>query len=242
MRKVLVVEDNPASVAVMKNILYNINKEIKVYAVDNVSSAYQCAMEQTIDLFIVDIILDNNVQGDVSGIIFADRLRNVKRYEFAPLIFITSLEDPKLHAYRKLHCYDYLEKPFDLDEAEHVIAKALEFPKVSEEREFIYFRKDGILYSRKLEDIIYIESMQRKVTIYSTNDELVIPYKTCKDMLRELDSELFLQCNRSTIVNQRYIEYVDGGNRLIQLRGISEKIELGVVMKKKFLKALEDEA
>ena len=45
---------------------------------------------------LLDIILDPRTSGDASGMKFADHIREVERYHFTPIIFITGLEDPSL--------------------------------------------------------------------------------------------------------------------------------------------------
>ena len=57
-----------------------------VFCVDNSADAYKYAMENEIDLFLVDIILDGENAHDISGIVLIDRLRKYKRYEFTPVI------------------------------------------------------------------------------------------------------------------------------------------------------------
>ncbi len=89
--------------------------------------------------------------------------------------------------------------------------------------------------------MIYIENSRRKIKIFCVNDELEIPYKTSEDILRELDSDLFVQCSRYCIINKRYIEQIDYANRFIKLKHIDKPVEIGVIMQKAFKKRLEDE-
>ena len=58
----------------------------------------------------MDIILNISVPGDVVGIKFVENVRKIKKYEFTPSIFTTSLEDADLYAYAQLHYYRYFEK------------------------------------------------------------------------------------------------------------------------------------
>ena len=64
-----------------------------IYCAKDSAMAYKYAIENRIDLFLVDIMLDNAVQNDVSGIVFADKMRQIERYKFVPIIFVTALED-----------------------------------------------------------------------------------------------------------------------------------------------------
>ena len=238
MRNVLIVEDKQIHREALFKIVSNINQEVRVFLADTVGDAYRIAMEHHIHLFLVDIILQPQIMGDVSGLQYVQEIRNIKKYEFTPIIFITSLEDPKLYSYSQLHCFGYIEKPFSVEQVSKLVAKALEFPMFKEEDKYVYFRKDGIIYSKCIEEIIYIESSRRKIVVHCKNDVLEIPYKTCDGILEELDSENFVKCSRFTIVNKKFIREIDYGNRYLKLRGIAKPIEIGMIMKKQMGKLL----
>ena len=238
-RNILIVEDNKACMNALAEIVKECDSASVIYCADNSSDAYKYAMEERIDLLLVDIMLDNNVQNDISGIIFADRIRQLDRYRFVPLVFLTSLEDYKMSAFKNLHCYEYIEKPFDFEKVKDVVENALKYP-VKDERNnrYIYHRQDGILYSIDTEKIIYMESVKRNLVVYLTDEKIEMAYKTCKSMLRELNTENFLQCSRTVIVNRKYISCVDEANRYINMKN-GKVLEIGRVCKKKFLQELE---
>lgn len=233
MKKVLIVEDKEIQRRALIELLKNVDYTIQVYEAANIEEAYQTAMKNTINLFLVDIILDNDVSGDVSGLNFAENIRKVSKYSFTPLIFITSLEDPKLHAFRETNCLGYIEKPFDPREVERLIKKAFKFPALKDEDKNVFFRKDGIVYSVRQKDIIYIENIKRKLIVHTTKEVLTLPYKTCEQIMEDLASDDFLQCNRHVIINKNFVEIVDFINRYIRLRGVEESIVIGEIMKKR---------
>jgi DNA-binding LytR/AlgR family response regulator len=197
-------------------------------------------MEQHIHLFLVDIILSPDDPGDVYGLEFAQGIRGIMRYQFTPLIFITSLEDPTFCSYTQLHCFSYIEKPFDPENVQKIIQKALKFPIVDDNERFVYFRKDGIIYSKCVKDVIYIEIARRKIVIHCKDDVLEIPYKTCEEIMRELDSTAFVRCSRYGIINRNYIEEIDYTNRYIKMKYIKEPVEIGIIMKSKFKRMVEE--
>lgn len=238
-KRVLIVEDNQIHREALQKIVKDLEQDVEVYCVDNMKDALQISLEQHIHLFLVDIVLNSQKPGDVSGLNFVRELRGISRYKFTPLIFLTSLEDPKLYAYTQLHCFGYIEKPFNGDKVRNIIVEALEFPVKEEDDRCVYFRKEGIVYSVCVKDIIYIQSSNRKLRIICVNDELEIPYKTCEEMLKELDSRSFIQCSRSCIVNKNYIEQIDYTNRFINLKYVDTPVEIGVIMKKAFKQRLE---
>lgn len=93
MKKILILEDNPATLMNLTKIVQDVDVKNTVYPFQELKGAYQCAMDKVIDLFIVDIILDRNKPGDSSGLKFVDNIRKISHYVFVPIIFITSLED-----------------------------------------------------------------------------------------------------------------------------------------------------
>lgn len=235
MKKVLIVEDKEINRKILIKILEDIKEPIQIYAVGTVLEAYKISMENVIHLFLVDIILDTEKRGDISGLKFADSIRKIPHYTFTPLIFITSLEDPEMYAYRDLHCYGYIEKPFDKEMVKDLICQALKFPQINDKNENIYFRKDGIVYSVRTQDIIFIEISRKETLIHTTKEIMSMSYMTAKQLLKELGSSSFIQCNRGCIINKKYVEYVDSVNRYIKLQGVEQYVEIGRTMKEKVM-------
>lgn len=240
-RKVLIIEDEKVHVDALCKILEDLQRDIVVYCANNIEQALKISFEQHIHLFLVDIVLDTQKPGDVSGLNFVRELRGMSKYKFTPVIFITSLEDPKLHSYSHLHCFGYIEKPFSDEQIGNVVLEALEFPMKETDDKYVYFQKNGITYPIHVKDIIYIQNNKRKVKIVCAKDELEVPYKTCEEILKDLDSESFIQCSRNCIINRKYVEYTDYPNRFVKLQNVKEPIEIGVIMKKVFKQRMENE-
>lgn len=233
MKKILILEDNSATLEQLTAIVQEVDSRNEVYPFDNVKDAYQCAMERTIDLFLIDIILDASQSGDASGLKYVENIRRVEHYSFTPVIFVTSLEDTKACAYENLHCYSFIEKPFRADRVKQVVEQCLKFPSSARNAKTLYFRRDGIIFAVEREDIVYAESTEHSIHIHTRQgDVLKIPYQTLKKLLEEVDSADFIQCSRNTVINKNFIYNVDIPNRVIQLRDDFGRIEIGVMFKK----------
>lgn len=223
----------------MKRLVQELSREVLVYDVDNLQEAYQILLENTIDLFIIDIVLDRNKKNDISGVKLANVVRDIPYYAFTPIIFVTSLMDPKLFAYSNLHCFCYLEKPFSQEEARSVIRDAMEYSTPKKEMSTFCLRKGGILFPIQVDDIIYIESFNRSILIYRKDGKTdKMPYMTCRQILQEAGNSSLLQCNRSVIVNKNYIWSVDRVNRYIVLRDCGKQVDIGVTYLKKVMSEL----
>lgn len=219
----------------IKEIIASIDLSIEILMAASSDAAYRYAMEKDVDVFIVDIVLDTKVMGDTSGIKFAECIRGMQKYMFTPVIFTTSLEDPQMYAFRELHCYGYLEKPIDVEQAKELIRKALCFENPKSSSETIYFKRDKIIYPIEVEDIIYTHNVNHEMTIHHRNGtRLRIPYKTCSQLLKEVRTDCMVQCSRNTLVNRRYIRSIDLVNRYITLVDSEQtKIEIGSSFAKK---------
>lgn len=233
MKKILVLEDNPMTLGYIKSLIQEIDTKNTIFECSDVKDAYQYVLEKDIDLFIIDIILDTSRPGDSSGLKFVDGIRRIDRYAFIPVIFVTSLEDARLYTYEKLHCYSFIEKPFDPNKLKEMVMKCLSFPFVEKERKTMYFRKDGIILAADREDIVYVECINHILNIHTIQGDLLsIPYVTLKKFLSDVDSDDFIQCSRSAIVNRCYIHNVDITNRVIQLKNQMGNVEVGIMYKK----------
>lgn len=239
-KQILIIEDNKHSMEKTCALIKRIDG-VFIHKAENSEQAYRYALEYHIDLFIVDIILNTNVPGDVSGTKFVESIRKIERYEFTPIIFTTSLEDANLYAYAQLHCYRYFEKPFDYDEFITVVKEALRFKTVKEESRFYHYKKDGVHYTVKVQDIVFFQNNRYNVFIHCKDRSVIeTPYKSNRHILLELNSNKFLKCNKNTIINMDFISNVDPINRYIKLMNGYGTFELGVRLKKSFLEGLEN--
>lgn len=233
MKEILILEDNRDTLEYLRRIVQSVTADVRVYTIDNIKDAYQCAMEKSIDLFMVDIILDTNRPGDSSGLKFIDSMRKVEHYLFTPVIIITSLEDPRLYSYEKLHCYGYVEKPFDQEQVKKLVRESLKFPKKKEESKSLYFRKEGIVFAVDMDNIVYVESIRHSLFVHMDDGQVVeIPYLSMRRLTDENDMSDFVKCNRNTMVNMKFVCNVDVPNRFIQLPEGFGQVEIGVTYKK----------
>lgn len=233
MKKILVLEDNPVTLEYIASLIQEIDIKNTILRCSSIKDAYQHTLEKDIDLFIIDIILDTSRPGDSSGLKFVDGIRRIDRYAFTPVIFVTSLEDERLYTYEKLHCYSFIEKPFDPSKLKELVRQCLNFPSAEQKRKTMYFRKEGIILATDREDIVYVECINHVLNIHTIQGDLLsIPYVTLKKFLSDVDSDDFVQCSRNTVINRCYIHNVDITNRVIQLKNQIGTVEIGIMYKK----------
>lgn len=235
-KAVLIVEDEMEQLNMLRQLVLSVNRLADIYAVQNAVEAYKILMGKTIDVFMVDIILDKERQGDTSGFQLIEKLRKIPKYMFTPVIIVSALEDPAFYAYTDLNCLGYIEKPFDPERIMKLLGKAFCYTTCRREDYAISFRKNGILYPVRVKEIVYLESINHVMHIHLSNRScLKVPYKTCRQILREADGDSLVQCSRSTLVNRKYVLGVDIVNRLIIFKDNLGRADIGVTYLKKIL-------
>lgn len=238
---VLIVEDDADQLEMLRRLVKTASEDTEVYTANNAKSAYKIFMEKTIDVLLADIILDTGRPGDVSGIRLVESFRKVPKYMFTPVIFVTSLEDPTMYAYTDLNCIGYIEKPFEPARIVHLVEKALNFTTIREKEVSMSFRKDGIWYPIRVNEIVYMESMKHIMHIHLSNNSVIeFPYVTCKQIMEENDVGPLVQCSRSTIVNKDYIQSIDLQNKYIIFKEKLGRVDIGVTYKKKIAMEFEN--
>lgn len=233
-KNVLVVEDNEIHMKALERLLSKI-QNLKIIKAYNMAEACYMLSLYEYSLFLIDIVLDKSKRGDLSGIHLVNYIRELSKYQFTPVIFITSLEDPKLSAFKELHCYDYIEKPFSEKQVVDVVEQALKIPVQRSNNEFLYLKKEGIIYSFDLTKVKYITVSRRGMEIHSVDEVMHMPYASIDGIIKELGNDDFIQCNRNTVVNKRYIDTIDMTNKILRLKDEDEFISIGKMMKKELL-------
>lgn len=237
-KQVLVVEDNKHCMERICTMLKEI-EAITVIKAENSGEAYKYAMEYNIDLFIIDIILEPSKEADISGINFADSIRKTDKYFVTPMIFTTALADPKLYAYTQLHCYQYFEKPYNMEELKETVLITLQMKIRKYAKEYVFFKMNGIVLPIKMNRIVYIDNKVSSLCIMCMDGEKIhTPYKSSRKLLLDLDSNKFLKCNKSMIINIDYVEFIDFNQSAVKLKDDFGTVKVGRRMLKSFKEGL----
>jgi two-component system LytT family response regulator len=203
---------------------------VSVNSLEEARAALSSA-QQPFQAFLLDINLDVNNVEDTSGIDFAREVRLKKEYAFTPIVMITSLANMELTAYRELHCYQYLVKPYNEDDIERLVVKLLFISHQGEARdEYVIVKKEGVNYKLFCKDIVCIRAVTRGVCFELAKEEMKVPYISIKQLLEKLPQDRFIQVHRMWVVNQDYIDYVDMVNGVIRLKN-GGQVEIGVTYK-----------
>lgn len=234
MINILVLEDQKDSREALCKMIASYNRENEV-EIDSAATYEEAEKllnnKKTYNGFFIDINLDIENENDQSGIEFARLLRKNRKYEFTPVIMVTSIASLEMTSFREIHCYQYIVKPYDRKTVEDVIQKIVMHDKVAEEK-YIIVKKNGINYKIKCDAIQYVQAITRGVQIKLTKETVKVPYLTIKEFMKKVDPEDFIQCHRMYVVNKRHIVSIDVVNRMIELED-KNMVEIGVTYKDK---------
>jgi len=232
MTNVMIVEDEYNVAEGLKGIIISINKDIDVFITGYAKEALEESRNLKYDLFLLDIQLL-----DYSGLELAKELREIKEYKFTPIVFITAIPTKELIAFKQTHCYDYIIKPFKEKEVVEVLDEILNYGIKKED--YISFDMKKYIYRVKIDDIIYIEAVQRRIKVVTINEQFYLSHYTLENLANELTRN-FIRCHNGFIVNVNYISGIDKSNNYIDIRGIKEKIPIGKKYKDNLRSALHE--
>lgn len=241
MINILIVEDQKESRDILYNIIkgYGSNNEIHIEQASNYDEAVKMLESgKMYSGFFIDINLNIDNEDDISGIEFAKYLRTNRKYEFVPVIMVTSIAAMEMTAFREIHCYQYIVKPYDIQTVEEVVKKIVMHDKVAEDR-YIMVKKDGINYKIKCDAIQYIQAVTRGIQIKLTKENIKIPYLTIKKFMTMVEEQDFIQCHRMYVVNKKHIDNIDLVNRMIKLEDGST-VEIGLTYKDSLKEMIND--
>lgn len=242
MARILILEDEIESRKALEKMMKNISAEITVDAAADLAQA-RLLLSGTVsfDLFFLDVNLKPEETGDISGIRFAEEIRSRRQYEFTPLVMITSVAGLEMEAYRKLHCYQYVVKPYVQSDVEEIVKKVL-FHLHAENRRFIMVKRNGISYKIFCDEIMFCRAIPRGVCLFLKNEQIEVPYLSIHKLLEKLPEEMFFQCHRTFVVNRNAVKYYDLVNQVIQVEGSAEWIDIGVTFKPDVRRILHGES
>ncbi|MBQ5851403.1 MAG: response regulator transcription factor [Lachnospiraceae bacterium] len=230
MTNILILEDTVDCLNMITRMVENVSDNVHAVPVRSLEEAREALSKPNVSFqaFLLDINLDVNNSEDMSGITFAREIRNMQEYVFTPIVMITSIANMELTAYRELHCYQFLVKPYNEKDIENLISKLLFISRTGETRgDFITVKKEGINYKLFCKDIVCIKAIPRGVNIVMVKEEIKVLYTSIKQLMEKLPNEQFVQIHRMYVVNQNYIESVDMVNGYLKLKTGMET-EIGV--------------
>lgn len=202
---ILVVEDIKDQRERLKRIIEKNFLDSRVYAVECLKEAKEVLKKRNIDLFFFDIELPDGL-----GVDFAKRVRKEKKYALTGIIFITANVVYMLEAFKDVHCYDFLVKPYDEEDVIRIVNLFGEDNNnLEKEGKHILVNISSTIKTKVYtEDIIFIEYLDRNCILRTKNGKIVGKGYGLSKILKLIDDNEIIQCHKAFALNKRYIEEV----------------------------------
>jgi DNA-binding LytR/AlgR family response regulator len=207
-KKVLVVEDDGWQRATIKKVIEEVDACIVVHTAKTYIEAMTIAKQETIDLFIFDI----DLKDDINGIELAKIIRKQEKYALTWMIFLTIDTRFELEAYKSVHCYEYIGKPYKKEKIQSLVKRLLitgasSVPEINQPAITVETIQSTMKFF--IDDIIFIEARGRGVEINTIDGKHVLGYTSLKKINCLLEPhEQFAKTHRSFIVNIKYVKSI----------------------------------
>lgn len=202
---ILIVEDDIKQRTNLKKILNELDNSLNIYEAESEEEALEISNTVDINVFYVDISLK-----DSSGIDFAKNLRKINKYEFTWIVFLTTHVQYMIEAFKQIHCYDYIIKPYEKEDIIELTKKLVlgiqNNTTAKIERKFVIFDlKNGVSIKLYVDEILFIEVNMRTCYIHTKDGKYEAIGLSVKKILDLTNCYYIVQSFRSFIVNTNHI-------------------------------------
>lgn len=208
MTNVLVLEDCKVQRKSLVHMLLKTEFNLKIYEADNVNEALEICKNTYIDLFFVDIALNNS-----SGLDFALKIRSIEEYKLSWIIFTTTHINYMIQAFKEVHCYDYILKPYNPEKIMEITKIILENTPSKDcnynNEKKVVFNNKGIDVIISTSDIIFLEVNIRNCIIHTKVGKLELSRVTLKKALELINETFILKSHKAFAININYITKIE---------------------------------
>ena len=206
---VLIVEDDKIQRKSLKKMLQQIGEDINIYEAEDKDEALEITSKNNIDIFYIDIYLKNS-----SGLDFAMELRKIPKYEFSFIIFLTTHVEYITQAFKQVHCYDYIIKPYDATEVVDMTKRFMlhgnNIKDTPEDKRYIVLEiSKGINVKIYVDEIIFIEVNLRNCMIHTINGVYKVNRLALEKILKLINCSNIIQCHKSFATNIKHIKKIE---------------------------------
>ena len=199
--KIAICDDAAEDIALLSNALssYDPLFEITSYP------SGKTLMDELLDgCFTADILFLDIYMPGLDGIQTAQKIRSLLKD--LKIIFLSSSKDHYPQAY-EVFAFNYIIKPFDRERLYAVLGRALS--DLQKERGYkIRIQYKGIIHTIDCREILYIESRDKLLLFYLSDQSILQCYGKLEEILRELPKQYFFRCHQSFLVNLSHVTEV----------------------------------
>ena len=228
---ILLLEDDATELNILYTLLRSHWAHFNYTCCQNYTTAKGALRSTHYDIFILDIQL-SPAQDELNGITFAQYIRSLPHYKTTPILFITCTSG-NIHAcINNVHCYSYLEKPYDKTALISAIQSILDTFSDLNTKQYLSTKLLNDVTIRILfSNIIFIEAHGHYLNFICSDGSFTSNSHTLNSIANLLPN-YFIRCHRKYIVNLNYITSYDKTNLYIHLQ--NHVIAIGRHYKKDF--------
>jgi len=196
----IIIDDEPLAITVIKNHIEKVGGFTLLGGFTNALDALKVLHREKVDLMFLDIQMPG-----INGLEFFKAIPQPPK-----VIFTTAFRNYAAEAF-DVDALDYLVKPIPFERFLKAVNKFLEqqtvIPKQDAEellKDFIILKSDKKNFKVKLDDILYIESLDDYVKVH-TKEKTLVCYLRLSGIENLLGSTRFARIHRAYIVNLRHI-------------------------------------
>ena len=201
MYKILIVEDNSLITDFLINVISELYPKWSVYNANSYKDAINIAINEDIDLFILDYELNKDNLTE-NGFNLGIELKNIPKYKNTPMVFETSYPNHIFSIINELHCIYYLIKPYEKADIQHMLNKILNYNNL--EKRFSIKDPFGINSYINDNDII---TNRHTLEIFTTANSFLCMNYSLSQLIKE--SDILIQCHKSYAINPKFITNLD---------------------------------
>lgn len=222
-KQVLVVDSDDRQiqriVSVLRETALQSGNGLDIYVANTLDDADEVIEETDIDVLILDTVYKGMDLKEYPGIKWAEKVREKSKYALLPIVFVSSMAQPREYAYQEINCLGFLLRQFKAEDLHKVLTKAMYHTTQRDRDKNVLVRAQGIIYPIQIKDILYVEVLHRVLYIYQTNGEVLeMPHKPLRDFQMEVDSKCLIQCSKSMLLNTLYVDKLDSKEGLVSLK------------------------
>lgn len=188
------IDDEPLALEVLRQYIAKFSSLQLLHCFTDAIAGENYLREATVDLLFIDINMPDKKGIDL-----------VKSLSPKPMVIFTTAYKAYAVEGFELAAVDYLVKPISFERFSKAVQKAMDFSQLKKspppEEESLFVRSEYQLVKLSLGDILYIESLEDYIKIYTTNGRPVMTLMTMKAVLDKLPAERFARIHRSYIVS-----------------------------------------
>lgn len=205
--RILLIEDDKIQRENLVKVIEKNYIDLKIYEAGSVMEAELLVESKEIDLFLIDINLP-----DGSGLDFAKKVRTNPKYKLTGIVFITTQVVQIIDAFKNVHCYDFLIKPYTIDDIRRVIdvfSEEYSSEPIKEGNFFIIPLESGVSVKVYEEDIVFVKYSQRRCNIYTKKSKFQSKALSLSKLIDKCSGDKLIQSHKSYLVNTRYIDKIE---------------------------------